>query len=132
MRPRGSVAGPLVLIAIGILFLMHSIAPEFRVTEIFSRYWPYFLIFWGVAQLIEISIRALRNAPIPANGISAGGWVVVLLICCAGFSMFEFQRPDTWWRQAGFERSLDMFGQEHQYSLAPSPARGRQIAPSHC
>ena len=63
MRQRGSVAGPLILIAIGVLFLLHTISPNFPIADVVAQYWPYLLIAWGVIQLIEISIRALSGRP---------------------------------------------------------------------
>src|SRR5437868_5834388 len=45
MRTRGSLAGPLVLIIIGLLFLIHAISPSFRIGEVFAHYWPFLLIF---------------------------------------------------------------------------------------
>ena len=65
MRPRRSLGGPLVLIAIGVLFLIHTISPDFEIVDIFSRFWPFALILWGVVQLIEIGIWAARGTPVP-------------------------------------------------------------------
>jgi DUF4097 and DUF4098 domain-containing protein YvlB len=117
MRPRGSVAGPLILIAVGTIFLIHTIAPNFAVGDFVGRNWPYLLIIWGVGQLFEILVRAVRGAPIPTNGISAGGWVLVVLICFVGLGTFTFHQPDNWWRRAGFEQSVEVFGDEHDYSV---------------
>ncbi|MBV9294107.1 MAG: hypothetical protein JO145_00940, partial [Acidobacteriaceae bacterium] len=117
MRARGSVTGPLILIAIGVLFLIHAISPEFRIGEMLAQYWPYLLIAWGVIGLFEIAVRAVRGAPIPTNGISGGGWLLVILICIAGLTSFEVRRPDNWWRRVGFERGVQAFGEEHQYSV---------------
>ncbi len=117
MRSRGTVTGPLVLIAVGVLFLLHAISPNFQIGEILVQYWPYFLILWGVIQLIEVSTRFAFNRPIPVNGISGGGWLLVVIICIAGLTAFEMRRPDTWWRRAGFERGVEAFGDGHEYSF---------------
>ncbi|HEX4772691.1 MAG TPA: DUF4097 family beta strand repeat-containing protein [Bryobacteraceae bacterium] len=119
MRPRRSLGGPLVLIGIGVLFLIHTISPDFEIVDIFSRFWPFALILWGVVQLIEIGIWATRGVPVPYNGISGGGWFIVLLICLLGFATYEFQRPGAWWRGAGFQRSIEMLGNEHDFTLPP-------------
>ena len=119
MRPRGSIAAPLLLIAIGVLFLIHAISPSFQIGEIVAQYWPYALIAWGGIGLIEISIRFLAGAPIPVNGISGGGWVLAILICIGGLITFEAHRPDNWWRHAGFQHSVEAFGEEHEYSVNP-------------
>lgn len=117
MRPRASVTGPLILIGVGALFLIHTISPNFRIDVIFGDYWPYFLIAWGVIQLIEISIRAARGFPVPAGGISGGGWFIAILICLLGWSTFEFRRADTWWRRVGFAHGAAMFGDERFYAI---------------
>lgn len=119
MRPRRSLGGPLVLIAIGVLFLIHTISPDFEIVDIFSRFWPFALILWGVVQLIEIGIWTVRGTPVPYNGISGGGWSVVLLICLAGFAMYELQKPGAWWRGAGFQRGIEMLGNEHDFTVPP-------------
>ncbi len=120
MRARGSVTGPLILIAIGVLFLIHAVSPDFRIGEMLAEYWPYLLIIWGVIALIEVGIRAARGAPIPANGVSGGAWVLVILICIVGLSSYEVRRSDNWWRRAGFERGIQAFGEEHDYSVNTS------------
>ncbi len=119
MRPRGSITGPLILIAIGVLFLIHAISPDFRIGEILAQDWPFLLIAWGVIALLEVAIRAARGAPIPVNGISGGGWLLVWLICIAGLITFEARRPDNWWHHIGFERGVQAFGEEHDYSVNP-------------
>ncbi len=117
MRQRGSVAGPLILIAIGVLFLLHAISPNFPIADVVAQYWPYLLICWGAIQLIEISIRALSGRPLPVSGISGGGWVLVVLICFAGLATYEVRRPDNWWRRVGFEHGVEVFGDQHDYTV---------------
>jgi DUF4097 and DUF4098 domain-containing protein YvlB len=117
MRQRGSVAGPLILIAIGVLFLLHTISPNFPIADIVAQYWPYLLIAWGLIQLVEISVRALSGRQIPVNGISGGGWAVVVLICFVGLATYEVRRSDNWWRRVGFEHGMEVFGDEHDYPI---------------
>jgi DUF4097 and DUF4098 domain-containing protein YvlB len=118
MRPRGSVAGPLFIIALGVIFLLHAILPRFELVDWLGQYWPYLLILWGVVALAEVCIRALRGAPLPRNGISGGAWFVVVLICLVGFTFFEIRQPDNWWQNTDWGRGFDSaFGQEHQYSV---------------
>jgi DUF4097 and DUF4098 domain-containing protein YvlB len=118
MRQRGSIVGPLILITIGVVFLLRTVWPGFSVFDVFAVYWPYLLIAWGVLQIIEISVRARGRRPIPGNGITAGGWFLVLLICAVGFTMFEVHGPDTWWRRVSFNQGMDWFGEAHDYSIA--------------
>jgi DUF4097 and DUF4098 domain-containing protein YvlB len=117
MKSRGAITGPLVLILLGVLFLVRALSPEFHFVELLAHYWPYGVILWGVIALLEVCIRFRGNGPIPRNGVSGGGWVVVVLIALLGSSAFEFQRPDNWLRQVGFENGMEAFGQEHEYPL---------------
>jgi len=117
MRQKGSIAGPLILIAIGVLFLIHTISPSFPIADIVAQYWPYLLIAWGLIQLVEISVRALSGRQIPVNGISGGGWALVVLICFVGLATYEVRRSDNWWRRVGFEHGVEVFGEEHDYPI---------------
>lgn len=117
MRARGTVSGPLILIAVGVLFLIHAVSPDFQIADLLAHNWPYFLILWGVVQLIEVCVRFSLNRPIPVNGVSGGSWFLVVLICLGGVTMFQIRRPDTWWRRAGFERGVEAFGEAHDYSF---------------
>ncbi len=117
MRRRGSIGGPLILIAIGVLFLLHTVLPDFQISDILARDWPYFLILWGVLQLIEIFVRFFRGTPVPGNGISGGGWAVVLLICFIGLGFWEVRLHNPWWRHAGLETGMQVFGSAHDYSV---------------
>src|SRR6185503_5227465 len=84
MRPRASLTGPLVLIAVGVIFLIHAISPEFAVADRFLRHWPYLLILWGLIAFIEVNIGFMRGGQAPTNGVSGAGWVLVLFICLIG------------------------------------------------
>jgi hypothetical protein len=117
MRARGSITGPLVLILLGVLFLIRALSPEFHFVDLLSRFWPYGLILWGVIALVEVCIRFLGNGPIPKNGVTGGGWMLVIFVALIGSSAFEFQRPGNWLRQVGFENGMEAFGEEHEYPL---------------
>ena len=118
MKQRGSIIGPLILITIGVLFLMRTIWPGFSVADFFSVYWPYLLIIWGALQIVEISIRMARGTEVPANGITPGGWFVVLVISLIGFGMYEVRGPESWWRRVSFNQEMDWFGEPHEFAVA--------------
>jgi len=120
MRPRGSVTGPLVIILIGVLFLIHSFSPQFHILDLLVLYWPWLLIIWGAVALLEVCFRFLRGAAIPTNGVSGGAWFVVILICLVGVAAFEVHGRGHWWWQNGWGPGFsDAFGQEHDYSVSP-------------
>lgn len=118
MRPYRSVAGPLILIAIGLLFLLHTITPALHVFELFARYWPFLLILWGVVQLMEIGIWAARGARAPYRSAGGGGWLLVILICIVGYAAWQSQNAE-WWRHLNFGNGIDFLGQDHDYSIPP-------------
>lgn len=120
MRPRRSLAGPLILIAIGIVFLIRAISPGFSVLGIFSAYWPYLLIAWGAIELIELAIRFLAGSPAPLRTISGGGWFLVVVICCAGLLAHAAWESHAWWHRFGWQESVRMFGNQHTYSIPPT------------
>jgi DUF4097 and DUF4098 domain-containing protein YvlB len=117
MRQRASLVGPMLLIAVGGLFLGHTIWPDFSVPDFIGRYWPVLLIIWGALQLIEVTARFVRNAPLPTNAIGGGSWFLICVICLFGLTFHEIRRPNTWWRRAGFEGGVEMFGDAHDYDL---------------
>ena len=118
MRTKGSITGPLVIIAIGALFLVHSLSPELPVVDWFGHYWPYVLIIWGLVALLEVVVRYARGAPLPVNGVSGGGWFAVIVICVAGLAMFQMRNPQAWWRHTDWGRGIDSaLGEEHNYSI---------------
>lgn len=118
MRPRCSIAGPLVLIAIGVLFLVHTFTPDFRVGAFLAANWPYLLIIWGVVQLLEIAFSAVRfQTPAPAS-MGAGSWFLIAMLCVAGFAIHELAGPNQWWNP-GFFPYTGFLGSEHDFSIAP-------------
>jgi DUF4097 and DUF4098 domain-containing protein YvlB len=121
MRPRGSVTGPLIIILIGVIFLIHSFSPQFRIADLLILYWPYLLIVWGAVALLEVCVRFLRGRTVPVNGVSGVAWFIIVLICLVGVSAFEIHRPGNhWWQETGWGRGFsDAFGEEHDYSVGP-------------
>jgi DUF4097 and DUF4098 domain-containing protein YvlB len=84
MPPPRSMAGPIVLILMGILFLlgtMHVIEIH-SLGRLFARYWPALLILWGVVKLTEHE-RAKRAGQQP-RGIGVGGVFLMLFLIIAG------------------------------------------------
>jgi hypothetical protein len=89
---RASLVAPLLLIAIGALFLARNVYPELPITQYVARYWPYVLIAWGTVRLIEICTWAGSSRPLPARGVSGGEWLLVFFVCVFGMGMHFAQR----------------------------------------
>ncbi len=128
MRPYRPITGPLVLILLGAIFLVHTLSPGTPIFDLMAQNWPWFLIGWGVIGLLEASLRFLQDGPVPVRPVSGGAWVLVVFICLAGAAAFEvhrarerfgFQRPDDWLHQFGLEHGIEAFGEEHDFSVSP-------------
>ncbi len=83
-RPPRSIAGAIVLILIGVLFLLGTmgVLNSHGLVVLFGRYWPALLILWGVIRLIEH--EQAKRAGLPGRGIGVGGVFLMLFIICGG------------------------------------------------
>jgi len=90
---RRSLAGPIVLIVIGCLFLLHNFGIRLPIWYYFGRFWPLLLILWGVIKLIE-HFDANRHG-YRASGIGAGSVFLLLLIIVFGLGA-HFSHDVNW------------------------------------
>lgn len=83
-RPPRSMAGAIVLIVIGGLFLLGTmgILNAHGLVVLFGRYWPALLILWGIIKLMEH--EQAKRAGLPGRGIGVGGVFLMLFIICGG------------------------------------------------
>ncbi len=103
-RPR-SLAGPVVLIAIGVMFLLanfHVVSPAV-LWHAFGRYWPVLIIVWGVIKLVEY--QQAQRAGYPARGIGAGGVFLLIFLIMIGLAASESQKVN--WAQLGNDIDVD-------------------------
>ena len=121
---RASVVAPLLLIAIGALFLARNMYPELQLIDYLAKYWPFLLIGWGVLRLAEILFWASTDKQLPPRGISGGEWVLVFFLCLFGATLHTVRGFSTWWPRSGITMGgLDMFGESFEYPLnAEKPA----------
>lgn len=98
-RPSRSIAGPVVLILMGVLFLMGTmgILEIHSLGRLFARFWPALLILWGVIKLIEYE-QAKRMGQ-PARGIGVGGVFLMIFLIGAGLIATQAARLD--WKSLG-------------------------------
>src|ERR1051326_5170080 len=91
-RYRGSFAGPVVLIIVGIFFLLSNmgVISWHNFALWFSHYWPVLLIVWGIIKLIEY--QQANRAGERARGIGAGGVMLVVIVVVAGLIASEASR----------------------------------------
>ena len=84
LKRRRSLAGPIVLILIGIvalLFTSHMVS-ERALLFWFGRYWPALIILWGIIKLIEY--RQDQAQGFRPRGIGAGGVFLLIFLIMTG------------------------------------------------
>src|SRR6266436_1406401 len=91
-RQRRSVAGPVVLILLGVVLLlttMRVLHPQ-PLLHWFGTYWPALIILWGVIKLVEYQ-QAQREGVRP-SGIGAGGILLLVFLIISGMSATSASR----------------------------------------
>jgi putative adhesin/cell wall-active antibiotic response 4TMS protein YvqF len=91
-RQRRSLAGPVVLILLGVVLLlttMHVLHPQ-PLLHWFGTYWPALIILWGVIKLVEYQ-QAQKEGTRPA-GIGGGGVVLLVFLIIFGLSATQASR----------------------------------------
>jgi len=117
---RRSLAGPFVLIVLGIVFLMGTmhVLSIGRLAHLFANYWPVLLILWGVIKLLEHQ-RAQREG-IRSSGIGAGGVFLVIMIIVCGLVATQLERVN--WSGLHDNFNIDdsdfnnIFGQSYNFN----------------
>src|SRR5271166_6292397 len=97
--PHRSIAGPVVLILMGILFLMGTMGmlEWHSLFHWFGRFWPALLILWGVLKLVEYE-QAKRYGQ-PTRGIGVGGVFLMLFLIITGLIATQASHVD--WKNLG-------------------------------
>lgn len=129
---RSSIIGPMLLIAVGLLFLIHNTWPEVPIVELGSEYWPFILILWGGLRLMEILYWAMSGRPLPSSGISGGEWVFVIFLCLLGSSAYTARHySKSWFPNAHSLRGMVIsMGETYDYNIdasAKSPERASRV-----
>jgi DUF4097 and DUF4098 domain-containing protein YvlB len=103
--PHRSIAGPVVLILMGVLFLMGTMGmlELHHLGWLFARYWPALLILWGLIKLIEYE-QAKRHGQ-TTRGIGVGGIFLMLFLIVAGLIATQAARVD--WKSIGENLQID-------------------------
>jgi hypothetical protein len=127
---RSSLVAPLLLIALGALFLARNLYPELPLTAYLSRYWPYLLIGWGAIRVAEICYWALSSKPLPASGVSGGEWILVFFVCLIGIGIHAAQGAERWWQDripwAGIPwAGVQVIGERYDYPVNTEKASSK-------
>lgn len=92
-RAPRSIAGPVVLIILGIFLLLRTMGVlHWSLWHLFARFWPVLLILWGVIKLIEY--QQARQEGLRARGIGAGGVFVIICLIVFGLAAAHSDRVD--------------------------------------
>jgi len=86
--PRGSLGGAIIIIAVGVLFLISNLRPDFNPWPIIARYWPLILIFAGLGMIWDHYQRT-RN-PDHAGSRWISGAVIALLVLVVLFGVVSW------------------------------------------
>jgi DUF4097 and DUF4098 domain-containing protein YvlB len=91
-RPRRSLAGPMVLIILGVVFLLGTMGVLHwdSLGRVFAHYWPLLLILWGVVKFLEYR-QAEKDGVRPA-GIGAGGIFLLIFLIALGLTATQTSR----------------------------------------
>jgi DUF4097 and DUF4098 domain-containing protein YvlB len=116
MRPR-SIAGPIVLIAVGIIFLIHNIHPDFSLWRLMRLYWPFIIIGFGVIRLAEVLIDFGQGKPVPSYR-SHGGGIWILFAIGFLFYAISSNRNGPFIVRNWNGGAVDVFGQQFDYPIA--------------
>lgn len=101
-RERRSMAGPLILILIGLLFLLKNVGVHIPVWHFFGRYWPVLLIVWGVIAIIEHEMAYRQGYR--RRYLGAGGIILLILLVCLGLTA-HFTSDTDW---SGLRSQMEM------------------------
>ncbi|MGA3318285.1 MAG: DUF4097 family beta strand repeat-containing protein [Candidatus Korobacteraceae bacterium] len=83
-RYRRSIAGPLVLIVIGLVFLLRNFGFRLPIWHFFGHWWPLLLILWGVIALIEHATS--QRMGYRTRHLGGGGILLLVLLVALGVS----------------------------------------------
>ncbi len=113
------MAGPVVLILVGVIFLLGNMGYLSWVTlhHLFARYWPALIIVWGVIKLVEY--YQAKNEGATPSGIGVGGFFMLFFLICFGLAATKSEQVN--WRALGEQIDIDegdfpVFGNSYSYS----------------
>ena len=122
---RRSIAGPVVLIAIGVIFLLGNLhyLSWSMLRHYIAHWWPALLILWGVIKLIE-HLQDQR-AGLPSRGIGAGGVLLIIFLILIGSGITASDRFNWGALRGQIDGDVDiddMFGNSYNYSATMEQA----------
>jgi DUF4097 and DUF4098 domain-containing protein YvlB len=118
IRHRRSLSGPIILIAIGGIFLLGTmgVLNWGNLAHWFAHYWPVILIVAGIIKLIEY--QAAQREGTRVSGIGAGGIFLIIMVVFLGLLSTQASRFN--WGELRDHMDIDdsdftLFGQKYTY-----------------
>ncbi|MBY0503479.1 MAG: DUF4097 family beta strand repeat-containing protein [Bryobacteraceae bacterium] len=93
---RASLIAPLIVIAIGVLFLINNLRPELSVWRLIAGYWPWVLVGWGAIRTVEILYSWQQGQVLPQRGVSGGEWAFIIFLSIFGMGTSAAGRITNW------------------------------------
>ncbi|HEY3836453.1 MAG TPA: DUF4097 family beta strand repeat-containing protein [Bryobacteraceae bacterium] len=78
---RRSISGPVIVIALGLLFFINNFYPDIFSWRSLLRFWPFLLIGLGVIRLVEVLIDAGHARPLQPSSFNFPGFAVLVIGC---------------------------------------------------
>jgi N-terminal domain of toast_rack, DUF2154/Domain of unknown function (DUF5668) len=102
-KPRSSVVFPLLLIAIGLLFLLSRWMPDFEPWGVIWKYWPLLLILVGAGMIWDRGQRSKdpQHAPAFPVGTTIGTIVFLLILSLLVWHHRGLEQHEWWHVSAG-------------------------------
>lgn len=137
---RGSTFGGVLLVLLGLLFLIHNLAPGLLHFDKVVRYWPALLILWGLAMVWDrlAEARSPASAPAPPGAnlrsqsagrpprqAAAATFFLILLIVVAFLAAYRETHRHPGWPLA--LARFDPFAHPYSFTTTLPPA---PLAPS--
>jgi DUF4097 and DUF4098 domain-containing protein YvlB len=129
-RYRRSLTGPVVLIAIGVVFLLKNlgIIRGWQFWNWFGHWWPILLILWGVVALIEHA--SANRMGYRTRHLGGGGILLLIVLVIIGVTAHHTSNAD--WGNVREQLQMDddlggMFGTAYTFEDTleqPFPANG--------
>lgn len=117
-----SIAWPLLLILLGVLFLFRNFVPSIPIWYLFTNYWPVLLIALGLIRAAEVlwAFHTTGDAR-RYRGMGGGQIVWLVLVCLVIATVSRHGGPHFARFGAG---GLDLFGEQFDYPVSLSQGAG--------
>ena len=117
---RRSLAGPIVLITIGILFLLKNLGMPIPLFRLFAEWWPLLLIVVGLVKLVEYYMAKREESYAPPLGGGTVALLIFIIIIGLGVTAAYKVRQNVNWGEVRDEVQLDddfmgLFGNNYTY-----------------